>query len=1308
MGVVLLKRLDDALADGDSIHAVIKGAAVNNDGSTKVGFTAPSVEGQANVVAMAQALAGIEAETITYIEAHGTGTALGDPIEIAALTQVFAANSDKVGFCAIGSVKTNIGHLDTAAGIAGLIKTVLALKHKMLPPSLHFDEPNPKIDFANSPFYVNTELSEWKRGMTPRRAGVSSFGIGGTNAHVVLEEAPDVETPQPSRSWQLMLLSAKSSPALETSTENLKEHLKDNPHLNLADVAFTLGVGRSAFNHRRIVIGQDLEDAVNTLDTLDGKRVFTHIQGSGDRPIVFMFPGQGAQYAEMALELYRTESAFREQVDVCSELLMPQLGLDLRDILYPKGKGIDTSPLEQTLFAQPALFVIEYALAKLLMGWGVHPQAMIGHSIGEYVAACLAEVFSLEDALALVAIRGRLMKDLPRGAMLAIPLPHEEIQPLLGEELDLAAINAPSLCVVSGSNQAIDNLEKVLSKDDLACRRLHTSHAFHSQMMDPILKPFTERVGKVNLKHPKIPYISNVTGTWIRETEATDQSYWASHIRRTVRFAPGVEELLKEPESILLEIGPGKSLSTFAKNHLDKAHGQVVLPSMRHPQEEGSDIAFLLNTLGRLWLAGVEVNWSEFYSKERRHRIPLPTYPFERGRYWLEPGQGASNYSPSPRKRQEISDWFYIPIWKQSVAPVPFEPGALADQKLCWLAFIDEGGLGLQIAERLTQEGQDVIRVQVGEEFSRMGEGVYTINPQARDDYESLLKELRAEDKIPNRVLHLWSVTRPDNRGSGVDLSERHQNLGFYSLLFLAQAIGEGDITDPLRVEVISSNMQEVTGEEVLCPEKATILGPCKVIPKEYPNITCRSIDIYLPETGDWGEGTDGSPLTDRLVSELIAPPSDIVLAYRGNYRWVQAFESVRLEGAVEETKRLREGGVYLITGGLGDIGLEIARYLAEAVKAKLILLGRSGIPKRAEWGGWLEAHGDPDSVSRKIRKVQALEELGAEVVILKADVAKLEEMGEVLKQVYSRFGQINGVIHAAGIAGGGLTQLKASETAAKVLSPKVRGALVLNALFKDANLDFLVLFSSLTSILGKIGQVDYCAANAFLDAFAYYKTAKHGRFTVSINWDAWREVGMAVNTELPPDLKEWQEEDLKSGISSKDGVDVFKRILQSRLPQVLVSTRDLEAVIQQNRSLITSTALEKLEKDRPSEPTHSRPLLGSVYVPPRNEFEQNVADIWQELFGIDQVGIHDNFFELGGHSLLAIQIISRLQKTFQVKLSVNEFFDAPTVAELTKNLEKTKQENQEDVEKFAQILKGVEQLSEDEVKRVLAQKDLK
>ena len=650
VGIVVLKRLTEAIADRDNIYAVIKGYGLNNDGSGKLSFMAPSVSGQAEVILAAQAMAGVEADSISYIEAHGTGTPLGDPIEIAGLTQAFRTTTQAQGFCAIGSVKTNVGHLEAAAGVAGLIKTILALKHRQLPPSLHFRQPNPQIDFDHSPFYVNTRLSEWTCGQTPRRAGVSSFGVGGTNAHVVLEEAPPCEPPHPSRSWQLIALSARTGSALESTTSNLATYFAQRSETNIADAAYTLLWGRQAFNHRRVLVCRDLTDTVAALETRDSRRVFSEVLSHRDPPVVFMFPGQGAQHVNMGLDLYQRERTFKEAIDRCAESLFPHVGMDLRTVLYPAASKEMAAEqlLQQTQYAQPALFTVEYALARLWMEWGVRPEAMIGHSIGEYVASCIAGVFSLEDALELVAERSRLMQEQASGAMLAVKLAEQEVLPLLDRQLSIAAVNAPSLCVVAGPLPEVEALERELATRGVAHRRLRTSHAFHSAMMDPVMAPFAQVVQKKNLQLPTVPFITNVTGTWVTPAEVTDPHHWARHVRFKVRFADGLAELLKEPHRILLEVGPGQTLSTLARQSPARPSAQRVLASLPATGGKASETFSMLTALGNLWMAGVSVHWEGFYAQERRQRIPLPTYPFERERWWIDPPMAEAGKCATP------------------------------------------------------------------------------------------------------------------------------------------------------------------------------------------------------------------------------------------------------------------------------------------------------------------------------------------------------------------------------------------------------------------------------------------------------------------------------------------------------------------------------------------------------------------------------------------------------------------------------------------------------------------------------------
>ncbi|MCP4656056.1 MAG: SDR family NAD(P)-dependent oxidoreductase, partial [bacterium] len=952
-------------------------------------------------------------------------------------------------------LKPNIGHTDATASVAGLIKAGMALERGIIPPCLNFEEPNPEIDFAASPFFVNTELKEWKTEGIPRRAGVSGFGIGGTNVHAVLEEPPPTAPSGPSRPWQLLRLAARTPTALETMTANLADYLEAHPELSPADAAFTLKVGRAVFKHRKVWVCRDLGEAVATLRAEDGG--WSGETGEGRRRVGFLFPGQGSQYAGMGQGLYETEAVFRDQVDRCCELLKPQLGADLRELI-PLGSGTHgrtqrSAPtvLEQTAITQPALFVVEYALARLWMSWGIHPEGMLGHSIGEYVAACLAGVFSVEDALALVAARGRLMQEMPPGAMLSVPLGAEEVRGLLDEELSLAAVNSPGLCVVSGSEEAIGNLAATLDAQAVKCRRLHTSHAFHSPMMEPAVERFTERVAAIALHAPERPFISNVTGTWITATEATDPAYWGRHMRQPVLFAAGAGELLAEPDRVLLEVGPGRTLSALVLQ-VRAQPKPTVLPSLRPPNRDDEDPPFLLSTLGRLWLAGVEADWSGFYRGWKRRRVKLPTYPFERRRYWVPAVPLGLAMAGRAIRHPDPADWLCAPAWEESPLPRPFHASAEDDGD--WLLLDDEGGLGEALAGRLRAAGRRVTTVRAGKGFARVGEAVYTVAPTTDADYEAVLSpELRKELR---HVVHLWTVTPGAGAPAHVGEASSVLETGFYGLLALVRALGRGELGESLHLAVVSNGLHRHIGDRALWPEKAAVLGPCKVIPEEYPGIRCSSIDISL---------THSTPELEarRLLDELAAGPGDDqVIAYRDGMRSVQGFKPVRLEGTAEEQLPLRERGVYWITGGLGGLGLVFARHLAATCQARLVLTGRSPVPATSA-------------------KVRALEDLGAEVLAAQADVTDEAAMTRVAEAARERFGPIAGVIHAAGVPGGGVIQLKEREVAAQVLAPKVEGVRVLEAVLGDQQPELQVLFSSITAVLPTLGQVDYCAANNVL-----------------------------------------------------------------------------------------------------------------------------------------------------------------------------------------------------------------------------------
>lgn len=1116
VGVVVLRRLADALEDGDHVHAVIRGSAVNNDGAGKVGYLAPSVGGHASVVAEALAVAGVGADTIQYVEAHGTGTPVGDPIEIAALTQGFRETTDRTQYCRIGSVKTNIGHLDTAAGVASLIKVASALQHREMPPSLHFEAPNPEIDFASSPFVVNAELRPWERAATPRRAGISSLGIGGTNAHVVLEEAPEpAPTDAPSRGVQLLPLSARTPSALDAATDRLAAWLEAHPEASLADVAFTLQEGREAHDQRRVVAAASVAEAATALSGRDASLVYGGKRQGGKAPVVFLFSGAGAQYPNMGRALYEQEPVFRREMDACFGRLAGRLDFDLARWVYPAA-GAESEArrqLEMPSRLCPAIFAVEYAMARTWMSWGVEPSAMIGHSLGEYAAACLAGVMSLEDALDLVVLRGTLADRLSGGAMISIPLPEAEVRDLLGDTLDLAVVNGPSLCVVSGTLPELQALSARLAAErEIECRVLPVNAAAHSRHLDPILEEFGRGVARIQLSKPQIPYISNPSGTWVRPEEATDSRYWVRHFRETVRFADGLAEILREPDRVLLEVGPGQSLCSLAR--MQPVRARAIVPSLPKPTETVCALRHAIASFGRLWMAGVPVSFAKLRGEGRRRRLRLPTYPFEHKDYWIEPGRAAHASSEPERPLERIASvdaWLRRATWRRA----PLSGDAAADPQR-WLVFLDAAGLASAVVERLRGAGHDVVTVRPGDTFYCFGDREYALAPEAgRGGYDQLVAALAERGLLPERVAHFWPVTADESFRPGSSFLHRNQECGFYSLLFLMQALGDRGEALPGHVAVVSNGMQSVAGERLAHPEKATLLGAVRVIPHEFAGVRCQSIDVALPaaEPKRWRRRGGAAPLdglADQLLREFVATSEANVVAYRGADRFEEAFEPAAVPASGERT-RLREGGVYLVTGGLGGIGFALAERIARTYRAKLVLVGRNALPPEEQWEAWLAGHGPGDRTSRRIQAVREIRALGGDVWTAAADVADVERMREVLCAAKERFGAVNGVLHAAGALEEGLIQTKTPESVERVFATKLHGTLVLAQLLAAESIDFFVLFSSTSARLGPPGQVDYVAANAFLNAFAEQQRRSGGPFTTALEWGVWNEVGGAT-----------------------------------------------------------------------------------------------------------------------------------------------------------------------------------------------------
>ncbi len=1072
-GLVVLKRLAAAIADGDTVHAILLGSAVNNDGRGKVSYMAPSVDGQAAVIAEALAVAGVEPREISYVEAHGTGTPVGDPIEVAALTHAYRATTKDLAYCGLGSVKTNIGHLDTAAGVAGLIKVVQALKHGELPPTLHFTEPNPHLELDASPFYVVSELTPWKsQPGSVRRAGISSLGVGGTNAHVVVEEAPIALESGPSRPFQLVCVSAKTELAADRSVERLAEFVTEKLAVHPAEIAHTLHVGRKPFAHRRFAVA-GLDEPLGSVLAGEG-----HIRGfvapSERAPIAFMFAGGGVQYHGMGAGLYESESVYRDVVDEGLDVLNATASLDLRPHLLQGEPGQSALAMERPSIGLPALFVTQIALARQLGNWGITPEAVIGHSVGEYAAACMAGVIEFQDALRLVAFRGRLFEDLPEGGMLSVALPENELRRYLIDGQDIAAINGERMCVASGPLDSIVELESRLLGDDVDAARLRIAVAAHSSMVEPMVEPYMRFISELKLHPPQLRMASNLSGTWLKPEEAISAEHWAQHIRRTVRFADGLQTLLDEPNRLLIEVGPGRALATLARQHTRRTPEQSVITTMRHPAESAHDQRVLLEALGEIWSNGVDVDWTAFYSDEKRRRIPLPTYPFERQRYWVEPGQvvfsefvNSTAAEPTPERKDDIADWFEVPVW------TPVDRSRAADAPGRWLVIHGGDKRAASVVEALQAKVGAVETVEIGKSFSRDPDNGLQARPRELEDFRQLVQSLEDGAGLPNRVVFLDLGTQ------SADGKET-----FYAVFNFMRAIGTTDPEIALDLVLVTCDSQSVLPEDTVGrPSGALLLGPARVLPKEFPNVRTHFIDV------------DSASSIESVIDRICSQEEDATLveALRAGQSYRLQYEAIQLHVNDSEGPAIKEGATYLITGGLRGIGLSLARQLATRGASRLALLGRS-----------------PAS-SKAARVIAALEEKGVEVLQLQADVADPLQMADALAQIHGRAGRLDGVFHAAGVLSDAPLLLKSADDIGRVLAPKVEGTQVLAEVLRRTPPDFVILFSSTSAVLGLAGQIDYAASNAFLNAFARHMTTKGPTHFVAVNWGIWRDVGMAA-----------------------------------------------------------------------------------------------------------------------------------------------------------------------------------------------------
>ncbi len=1270
VGVVVLRRLSDALADRDHVRAVIKGSAVNNDGADKMSYTAPGLKGQSAVIKRALAIANLDPASVGYVEGHGTGTLLGDPIEVAALNHAYGNQRGRAS-CALGSVKGNIGHLDTAAGIVGLIKTVSILQHGKIPPTVHFERPNPEIDFEGGPFFVNPKVLDWPASETPRRAGVSSFGIGGTNAHVILEEAPVAEAGSPSRPVQLVSLAARSASALDAMTRQLSLHLGEG-EVSLPDVCYTQHVGRRGFAFRRIAVARSSSEAGKRLESLEPGAVFTGTVGKRAPGIAFVFPGQGSQAKGIAAGIYQHEPVFRRHFDECCSIANPLLGLDLKNALYPAAGEESRAPsLDETYVAQPALFVLEYSLARLWMEWGVKPQALLGLSIGEYVAACIADVFSPEDALRLLVARGRLMQDLPRGAMLSVGLPEAKVTALLGDGLELAVVSTAESSVVSGPHERIAELEARLLQQRVAHLRLQTSHAFHSFMMEPILHEFTRLVESIPRQPPRIRFLSNVTGSWITDQEATDPGYWARQLRQTVRFHDCVTLLAQDQTRIVLEVGPASlQLGTIGRSEGSRDRCLASLPRSIDPT---SQCEHLLATLGRLWVAGVVIDWEAYHRNEQRRRVSLPTYSFERERYWVKPRKEAiGTTSEALAKSAEVDDWLYVPRWRRALPDENLPAGEPSER---WLFMLDERGVGAALASELRVRGTRVATIakRRSADHAETEYGVDGVGD--RLGLLRTLEVLKSGQALPDRIVYLWAL----DEGAAEDeaaLVEALRN-GLCGMALLIQALAEIKHLRPMELCLVAGPIHDVVGTEQLRAARATTLAGLKVLTREYPHITCRCIDIVPPQPGD-------QSLMKLLLEELLRHDAEPITALRGRNRWTPSFERPRTARVLAHGA-LRVGGTYLITGGLGRAGRLLANQLARAARAKIVLVDR---PERALGAGLQSAAAIPPEIAVPI------EALGGQVFVAGADVTDAAEFQGVVSEVRDRVGPIHGVIHSVSCDE---PLLAMSELDVGACVPSVvarwRGLIALRDAFDGTELDFCILMSSLASVLGGLGHATYTASHLLMDAFAHATAHASAMRWMSVNWETWK-----LGQEQHAFAGLGNERDALALNAGEMG-EAFMSVLAMRgEPQVAVSTANLESRMTKWLRHATPSRDGSAEE---SGQLHPRPASAGHYEPPRSELERRLVDVWQALLGIDHVGVLDSFLQLGGDSLRATQLISQVRQLFQVDVPLRGFLEKPTVENLA-GLVMAAQLHSGDTSQVETLLNQVEKLGHEDAEALL------
>ncbi len=1204
VGVVVLKRLEDALRDRDHIYAVVRASAINNDGTDKVGYAAPSTKGQTRAIRAALALSELPAESIGFIETHGSGTRMGDPIELEALRNAYDFPPDKRACCALGAVKANIGHLDSAAGIAGFIKTVLTLHKGVIPPHPTFREANPLCHLASGPFYVATSPRQWETAGHSRRAGVSSFGMGGTNVHIILEQAPPPSPSTPSSSWQLLPLSARTLKSLDRQKENLRQDLQRHNQSPLADIAYTLQTGREHFQHNYFLLARSTEQAADILSMGLSKLTSGTLWDGEERQVVFMFPGQGAQFAGMGRTLYEEQPVFHAELDACEKLLQSHFGWSLTEHLFDQGEQAD-GLLNRTRFTQPALFTVELALARLFMHWGIQPHALVGHSVGEYVAAVLAGIMSRDDALLLVAERGRLIDSLPGGDMLFVPQSEEQLQPLLGDGVELAVLNAPAASVLSGPTEAVGAVQKRLEEQGVKVRLLRTSHAFHSGMMEPILEEFEQRVWRVELSAPQLPILSNRTGSWMSAAQATDPGYWAAHLRHSVRFFQCVETLAESTPKLFLELGPGNGLASFCQETLGLESRHQIVSAMPRPDPEHDDHSQALFALGQLWQQGIMPDWERLHEQGARNRLPLASYPFNGGSYWVDTAIKLHTRALSPHQPHPLRTRIWTP-----------QPDLLlpAERPQHLLALHADQAVMRGILRRLSAQGITCLRCITGKKFKPLKDGGYSLPYGKEDNYRQLFEACNPNPATGLDILMQYPT--------GYTLDER---LGGFLELLKAMARFSSTTGCRIRFTLLLPTSHAVIGSEPDNWERQAATTMAWILGDLQPTITWRMLDagVLLDKVPLWKRRhpqQEPSAHAALLLEDLSGFSPNTCTAYRNGLRWrlqEQALE-IRTVEPVRDTN-------YIITGSLTPSSADLLCHWHTQWGGKFIY-----VPPPAE------AHQEQRQSNQAIIDDLKSEGLPVSVCRSEALIFLIPKLRRTAPEKPLHLWYFNTM---------------PAESEDEVLIYLER---------KDLNeicAGGPKLLNSLESI-----AVDERVWISTLPAF--YRYPPH---LMQILLEAplagarnkWRSV------HLPEDL--FNQHSPYADLGETRLRELLAQALYGQAGgwEILLSLLPSEDC-QWNRQHTQSPATENEEESGTEQNTDSyaRPDLPTPYAAPVTDRQKAICVIWQQLFRIDRVGIHDNFFELGGDSVMALKLLAALESHFKVELPLAEAMNAPTVAE--------------------------------------------